>query len=222
MRQEYQTNPMFPVRCFSFKSSNKLLKDTLTKVKELDYRNYNAEFGVGTSDELQHNPDFYDLHEWFQECIDTLHADNSWTCDRIIVNKSWANRSDADSGHHHAPHRHPMSFLSAIYYLTEGPPTHFVDPIYQRDWAQLHVDGGPIEDYSQYLRPIPGGLYIFPSYLVHGSDPNLTTKDRFTMSFNTFPSGSINQGGWDRSMLEVKVDGWKDDLGPLELSKYLK
>ena len=42
------------------------------------------------------------------------------------------------------------------------------------------------------------------------------------MSFNTFPSGSINQGGWDRSMLEVKVDGWKDDLGPLELSKYLK
>ena len=74
MRQEYQTNPMFPVRCFSFKSSKKLLKDTYAKVQTLAYRNYNAEFGVGTSDELQHNPDFYDLHEWFQECIDTLHA----------------------------------------------------------------------------------------------------------------------------------------------------
>ena len=53
---------MFPVRCFSFKSPKGLLKDTLTKVKKLDYRNYNAASGVGTSDELHKNPDFYDLH----------------------------------------------------------------------------------------------------------------------------------------------------------------
>jgi len=221
MRQEYDTNLLFPVRCFSFKSSQSLLKDTYAKVQELDYRNYNSEYGVGTTDDLHVNPDFYDLHDWFQQCIDTLHADNSWTCDRLVLNKSWANRSDAESGHHHAPHRHPMSYLSAVYYLTEGPPTMFVDPLHQREWAQLHVDGGPISDATQYVHPIPGGLFIFPSYMIHSTEPNRSTKNRFTISFNTFPSGNINQGGWDNPMLRVETKGWKD-LGPLELSKYLK
>ena len=221
MRQEYHTNLLFPVRCFSFKSSQALLKDTYAKVQDLDYRNYNAASGVGTTDQLHDRKDFYDLHQWFQDCIDTLHADNSWTCDRLIINKSWANRSDAESGHHHSPHRHPMSYLSAIYYITEGAPTVFIDPLHQREWGQLHVDGGPIEDCTQYIHPIPGGLYIFPSYMIHSSDPNVTTKDRFTISFNTFPQGDINAGGWDRSMVNIKVDAW-EDLGPLELSKYLE
>ena len=221
MRQEYHTNLLFPVRCFSFKSSQALLKDTYAKVQDLDYRNYNAASGVGTTDQLHDRKDFYDLHQWFQDCIDTLHADNSWTCDRIIINKSWANRSDASSGHHHSPHRHPMSFLSAIYYITEGVPTVFVDPLQQREWAQLHVDGGPIEDSTQYVHPKPGGLFIFPSYMIHSSDPNYESKDRFTISFNTFPSGSVNAGGWDRPMVEIDIKGWKD-LGPLNLSKYLK
>jgi len=221
MRQEYHTNLLFPVRCFSFKSSQKLLKDTYAKVQDLEYRNYNAASGVGTTDQLHDRKDFYDLHQWFQDCIDTLHADNSWTCDRIIINKSWANRSDASSGHHHSPHRHPMSFLSAIYYITEGVPTVFIDPLQQREWAQLHVDGGPIEDATQYVHPKPGGLFIFPSYMIHSSDPNYESKDRFTISFNTFPSGHVNAGGWDRPMIDIHTNGWKD-LGPLELSKYLK
>ena len=221
MRQKYNTELLFPVRCFSFKSSPELLKDTYDKVQDLNYRNYNADSGVGTTDQLHTNPDFYNLHEWFQECIDTLHADNSWTCDRIIVNKSWANRSDAQSGHHHSPHRHPMSFLSAVYYITEGAPTVFIDPLHQREWAQLQVDGGPITDATQYVHPKPGGLFIFPSYMIHSSEPNLMTENRFTISFNTFPNGSVNLGGWDRPMIDIHINGWKD-LGPLELSKYLK
>ena len=71
MRQEYHTNLLFPVRCFSFKSSQALLKDTYAKVQDLDYRNYNAASGVGTTDQLHDRKDFYDLHQWFQDCIDT-------------------------------------------------------------------------------------------------------------------------------------------------------
>lgn len=221
MRQDYLQVNMFPIRCWSFKSSQRMVKDVYAKLQDLEYRNYNNESGVGTTDEIHNNPDFYELHEWFQHCIDTIHADNSWTCDRIIVNKSWANRSDAGSGHHHSPHRHPMSYLSGIYYATDGPPTVFIDPLLQREWAQLHVDGGPVEDTTQYVHPQPGGCFIFPSYMLHGSEPNVSTKNRFSIAFNSFPSGQINQGGWDRSMIDLKVKGWKD-LGPLELSKFLK
>ena len=222
MRQDYQTVNMFPVRCFSFKAPKALVKDTLAKAHKMEYRNYNAEDGVGTCPDICANPDYRDLMSWFQKCVDTLHVDNGWNCDRVVVNKSWINRSDAGSGHHHAPHRHPMSWLSAIFYLTEGPPTIFVDPIAQREWAQFQLDGGPISDATQFVNPIPGGLYIFPSYLIHSSDPNFSTTDRFSISFNTFPSGNVNGGGWGQSMVNIKVEQAWDDLGPLDLKSYVK
>ena len=222
MRQEYQNNDLFPVKCWAFQSTKSLAEDTLNKVKDLEFRNYNAQYGVGTSDEMNKMPQFYDLHAWFQSCIDTLHVDNGWHCDRIVINKSWANRSDAQSGHHHPPHRHPMSYLSGIYYLTEGPATIFIDPLHVREWAQLHLDGGPNEETTQYVIPRPGGLFVFPSYLIHSSDPNNTDIQRFSIALNTFPQGAINAGAWDNNMLTIgKVQGW-DDLGPLNLAEYAK
>ena len=221
MRQDYKDIPLFPIRCWSFKAPSKLRIDTLDEMKKLEYRDYIADGAVGTSEEMTRLPQFHDIHEWFQHCVDTVHADNSWTCDRIVINKSWANRSDAHSGHHHYPHRHPMSYLSGVWYATEGTATCFVDPVHQREWGQFHLDGGPITDSTQYVHPIPGCLFLFPSYLIHSSEPNHSNVDRFTIAFNTFPSGSINAGGWDLPMAKVTVDGWKD-LGPLELSKFLK
>ena len=221
MKQDYKDIPLFPIRCWSFKAPSKLRIDTLDEMKKLEYRDYNADGAVGTSEEMTRLPQFHDIHEWFQHCVDTVHADNSWTCDRIVINKSWANRSDAHSGHHHYPHRHPMSYLSGVWYATEGTATCFVDPVHQREWGQFHLDGGPITDSTQYVHPIPGCLFLFPSYLIHSSEPNHSNVDRFTIAFNTFPSGSINAGGWDLPMAKGTVDGWKD-LGPLELSKFLK
>ena len=143
MRQKYDNFNLFPVRCWNFQASDALVSDTLDKVMKLDYRKYNPDGGVGTSNDIHANPEFRGLHDWFQQCIDTLHADNAWQADRIVVNKSWVNRSDAEKGEHHAPHRHPMSYLSGIFYLTEGPPTVFLDPVDKREWQQFHLDGGP-------------------------------------------------------------------------------
>ena len=221
MRQDYKEVPLFPIRCWSFNAPDDLTRNTAFDLKELEYRNYNSNAGVGTSKDITKLPQFYDIHEWFQHCVDTVHADNSWTCDRLVVNKSWSNRSDAHSGHHHFPHRHPMSFLSGIWYATKGTPTCFIDPVQQREWSQFFIDGGPVSEGTQYINPVPGCLFLFPRYLIHSSEPNNTDHNRFSIAFNTFPNGSINRGGWDLPMAQVKVDGWKD-LGPLELSKFLK
>ena len=221
MRQKYENVPLFPVRCFNFKASSSLVEDTLEKVKKLDYRSYNEPEGVGTSNDIHANPEFRGLHDWFQKCIDTLHVDNGWQADRIVVNKSWVNRSDANTGHHHDPHRHPMSYLSGIFYLTEGPPTVFLDPLAQREWAQLHLDGGPARDCRQFIHSGAGGCFIFPSYMIHSSVENYEDVDRYSIAFNTFPTGSINSGGHGQPMSKVKVDAWRD-LGPLKLSDYAR
>jgi len=175
---------------------------------------------VGTTNDIQTNPDFVNMFEWFQHCIDTLHADNGWDADRVVVNKAWANRSDASTGDHHDPHRHPMSYLSGIFYLTEGPPTVFLDPLAQREWGQVHLDGGPMEDSRLFIHPGKGGCFIFPSYMVHCSVANHDPIDRYTIAFNTLPHGDINSGGRaHQPMAKMTAHGWKE-LGPLRLSKY--
>lgn len=214
---KYSTDFLFPVRFFTFKASEELTADTLEKLQHIEYRRYNEPYGVGTSDQLHSNPEFRELHEWFQKCVDQLHRDNGWHCDRLVVNKSWANRSNAGSGDHHSPHRHPMSFLSGIFYVTKGPPTVFLDPLRDREWGQFHLDGGPASETRCFCHPGPGGLLLFPSYMVHGSVENDSDIDRFTIALNTFPSGEINLGAFDRPMAEVSVNGWAE-LGPLSLS----
>ena len=222
MRQKYENVPLFPVRCFNFKASSSLVEDTLEKVKKLDYRSYNEPEGVGTSNDIHANPEFRGLHDWFQKCIDTLHVDNGWQADRIVVNKSWVNRSDANTGHHHDPHRHPMSYLSGIFYLTEGPPTVFLDPLAQREWAQLHLDGGPARDCRQFIHSGAGGCFIFPSYMIHSSVENYEDVDRYSIAFNTFPQCNLNSGGREQPMVTVDVtSGWAQ-LGPLNLSDYAR
>ena len=222
MRQKYENVPLFPVRCFNFKASSSLVEDTLEKVKKLDYRSYNEPEGVGTSNDIHANPEFRGLHDWFQKCIDTLHVDNGWQADRIVVNKSWVNRSDANTGHHHDPHRHQMSYLSGIFYLTEGPPTVFLDPLAQREWAQLHLDGGPARDCRQFIHSGAGGCFIFPSYMIHSSVENYEDVDRYSIAFNTFPQGNLNSGGWEQPMVTVDVTSGWSQLGPLNLSDYAR
>ena len=43
MRQLYDTQSMFPIRCFSFKAPDGMNADVKEAVKKLEYRNYNAE-----------------------------------------------------------------------------------------------------------------------------------------------------------------------------------
>ncbi len=213
-RQKYDICNIFPIRCYTFDSPNNLLKSTLKEVIKLDYVSRNEPYGVGTSDEIDKNPKFKGILDWFQSCIDTIHADEEWHTDRLVVNKTWANRSCKNSGHHHGSHRHPMSFLSAIYYMSGvDVPTVFYDPVDKRCMASLHLDGpNNVEQIS--INPIPGSLIIFPSYMLHWTMPNNSSEDRYTISFNTFPMGDINP---NEGSISLQID---NPIGPLNLKEY--
>ncbi len=219
MRQNYQPLNFFPVQCYSFSCDKSLLDTTLGIVKGLEYRSFNEPTGVLTSSDVQQKESFAPLMSWFQECIDTMHVDTGLNCDRLVVNKSWVNKSAAGSGHHHDAHRHPMSYYSGILYLTPGAPTIFIDPLFQREWGSFYLDGRVNTELAYHGGA--GGLLLFPSYIIHATAPNTEDVDRYTMAFNTFPSGDINLGGHGLPMARVKTEGWKD-LGPLNLDEYAR
>ena len=219
MRQNYLPLNFFPIKCYEFRCSQLLLDNTLGLVKDLEYKSFNEPTGVLTSADIQQRESFAPLMSWFQQCVDTMHVDTGLNCDRLVVNKAWSNKSVGESGHHLDAHRHPMSYYSGIFYLTQGAPTIFVDPLFQREWGSFYLDGTVDRELAYHGGA--GGLLLFPSYMIHASAPNNEDIDRYSIAFNTFPSGDINLGGHGLPMARVKTEGWKN-LGPLNLDEYAR
>jgi|TARA_R110000772_G_scaffold257552_1_gene374455 hypothetical protein len=219
-RQAYQQLNFFPIQCYEFHCDDALLNGALGLVKDMEYRSYNEPAGVMTTDDIHQREEFAPMMSWAQECVDTIHFDQSLNCDRLVINKAWSNRSKGGTGQHHAPHRHFMSFYSAILYLTTGAPTLFSDPLFQRTWGSFYIDSPVGSDITYHGGA--GGMILFPSYMIHASCiAKVDRGDRYSIAMNTFPTGNVNSGGWGRPLAQVKVEGWKE-LGPLNLDDYAR
>ena len=121
----------------------------------------------------------------------------------------WFNLAPAGSGVGHPLHRHPKSYLSAVYYLTEGADTVFEDPMTPRTSDTLDVFQETLMQ-AKYginaaIKAEPGKLILFPAWLKHYSMRQLDQFDRWTISFNVFPTGKVNVGPWDAPQLHVKL-----------------
>lgn len=85
-------------------------------------------------------------------------------------------------------HCHPNSFLSGVYYVStfeESGDIFFQDP---RHVACMFPC--PVTEFTPWTlrrvsyRPRSGGMLIFPSWLYHGVEPNLSDTPRISMGFN--------------------------------------
>ena len=155
---------------YRFKCNEDLTKDSFKLIKEMDY---NPNKGNETS---------------FEHRLERS--------DKLKIIQAWANRSAA--GQHHHWHNHPNSFLSAVFYLTDSPmPTTFaIGDIWS---PQKNFSGNLDLNVRSHIAPIyhkeetvAGNLILFPSVVDHCVDSlQEGMEDRYTISFNTFPVGTI-------------------------------
>ncbi len=107
---------------------------------------------------------------------------------------AWA--SICRNGAYHAPHSHPDSAWSGVYYVDAGAPApsqplsgvlEFLDPRSGVDAVSTPGDpyGAPVR-----VQPEAGLLVIFPSWLFHWVHPYLGATDRIAVSFNAARSQS--------------------------------
>lgn len=111
--------------------------------------------------------------------------------DGFEITGCWANVSQR--GYPHRQHIHPNNFLSGAYYVRTAPGADsitFHDP---RPQAGLIVP--PSRDQNRAnpdrisLDVSEGMLVLFPAWLQHSVDPNLSEETRISVAFNVmFPS----------------------------------
>jgi uncharacterized protein (TIGR02466 family) len=197
---------MFPVSVFVFENTHidnlqlihAIQADPATPVKSTSNHSYTRNL----HDQLE----FADLFAWIGTCLDQVKAQHDYDCDTISITSSWANLSRANSGQRQNYHRHSMSWYSGVYYLTEGVPTLFEDPVQHRTQAQIEVLRknwpGPFE----HIDMKPGRLVIFPSWMYHATPPHIGPLDRWIISFNTLPSGRVNYSSATDSVADITIN----------------
>ncbi|WP_412504338.1 TIGR02466 family protein [Roseovarius sp. SYSU LYC5161] len=99
----------------------------------------------------------------------------------------WMNANP--KGAFNAPHTHPGAHWSGVYYVAQpeietgnSGMIEFVDP--RSDLPNWRILQAPPFRMKQKLRPAPGEMILFPSYLVHWVYPNDTDDERWSIAFN--------------------------------------
>ncbi len=90
-------------------------------------------------------------------------------------------------GAFNAPHDHSGFVLSGVYYasvLAEGQSgaIEFLDP--RNNANAFTIEGAACFNRKLIIRPKPGNLLVFPSYLTHWVQPNGDSTDRVSIAFN--------------------------------------
>ena len=88
----------------------------------------------------------------------------------------------------HKVHSHPNNFLSGVYYVRTRPGTdtiNFHDPRNQTGIIRAPVVELTAENTDQVVVTVKNGtLLVFPAYLQHSVDANLSAEERISISFN--------------------------------------
>ena len=182
---------MSSLKVYEFHCDGEILKNSLNEIKKIDYEiNRHNQISIHRINDLE---EFKILHDWFQLCINTVFLDLNLpqAFKKIILTESWANKSNRNEAHH--PHRHPNSYLSAIFYLTSNSSGYTKFESENMWYNSEHLfdahknECGFNKNNVFAEKPEAGKLLIFPSKLRHHVEPNLSDDVRYTISFNAYP-----------------------------------
>lgn len=91
-------------------------------------------------------------------------------------------------GGRHVDHIHPQGWLSSAFYVET--PGEALGRGSREGWikfGQPRIRTTPALEAEHYVRPEPGRLVLFPSYMWHGTVPFTTDEARMTIAFDVIP-----------------------------------
>ena len=123
-----------------------------------------------------------------KEVFENEHLDR-----KPFLGNMWANINPP--GGMNQPHIHPNALFSGVYYVKSNPKAGRLKIYDPRPGAQINMPtrkpGDPGKDLwrDANIEPIPGRIIMFPAWLWHSVEENISDKTRISVSFNFIQSG---------------------------------
>lgn len=116
---------------------------------------------------------------------------------KLIIGNLWFNVNG--TGAFNAPHRHPNSLFSAVYYV--NVPKGSGNIVFKNPnpvmYAHLTTDNliamNDINATNWTVIPEPGMILVFPSWLEHYVEPNSSQENRISISYNICAESTVHQ-----------------------------
>jgi hypothetical protein len=93
----------------------------------------------------------------------------------------------------HHGHTHPNSFISGVFYLSHSNPEDGGNTLFYKEQPSLWRKNIFSHRQGEWfrIRPEAGKLILFPSMLYHSVEPHNSESPRYSIAFNTFPTGKL-------------------------------
>lgn len=184
--------PVFEFQIDNYQQTNLELKEFIYKLKEKDPNGLEISNAGGW-----HSP-YFDiqknelLKKFFGKIKDNLmkifNDHMGWECklEQIRISNMWSVVNSKNS--FNIRHNHPNSIFSAAYYVKtqeNAGNIKFFDP--KEVKVMYHPKIKTQNEFSSHIvkiKPEEGKLLLFPSYLHHSVEENLSNEDRIVISFN--------------------------------------
>ena len=192
-----KTHKFFPVPIFEFKVQNheelnEKLKKYIYELQETDPKGiklsnsggwHSPYFNIGESEILK---EFVKIIQRYLSEIITVDFGWAFRNDKVIIEGMWSVINKKNS--FNIRHSHPNCMLSAAYYVKakkNSGKIKFWDPKEVKSMRYPTIE--KFTDLSVEVikfEPLEGTLFIFPAYLHHAVEENLSDEDRIVISFN--------------------------------------
>lgn len=193
--------PVLATPLYEFNVPKKLQEKILKQVEEINWESMSnrdnlQHYGKSiTGDNSWHNKEQYKyIVDYIEDCLLQIKETREMNLiEKISVCLLWVNKSEHGQWHH--AHTHPWSLLSGILYLkgTTGR-TWFSRSSEYKDTMCFNIYNPHEKKHDDLIykhTPKPGTLIIFPSNLCHSVDNTAPDEERITLSFNSFPTGTV-------------------------------
>lgn len=193
--------PLFPSMVWSTlfddrEAFNAMLLEHIYRLRESDPRGVNNTNVKGwqSPNILQDLPEFNDINLRILQVCDKIGESLKFNQNFDYRHQAWVNFSPP--GAFNKLHFHANCHFSGVYYVSLKAPE--CGSIYFRDpRVASRMMTYPIDTATEFtaeeirMRPEEGRMYVFPGWLEHGVEENMSDRDRISISFNVaaFPKG---------------------------------
>jgi uncharacterized protein (TIGR02466 family) len=155
-------------------------------VEKTNYKGWHSTTDMASKPEYKLLVD--ELFKMQQEIYEKEHLDR-----QPRLGNMWANINPP--GGMNSPHIHPNSLFSGVYYVKSNPKAGRLKIYDPRPGVQFNMpsrkEGNPGKDLWRDVNidPIPGRIIMFPAWLWHSVEENISDKTRISVSFNFIQDG---------------------------------